>query len=115
MILTINDLGVVKQCQIDLNKRFLLFCGRNSTGKTYVSYALHALLYDDSMSVLDSYKDIIQQIRQSDSFKVTKDDIQAWLDEKCKSVISRSGSVFGISDATKNKLFKNFSMSVEFS
>lgn len=115
MILTINDLGVVKQCQIDLNKRFLLFCGRNSTGKTYVSYALHALLYDDSMSVLDSYKDIIQQIRQSDSFKVTKDDIQTWLDEKCKSVVSRSGSVFGISDATKNKLFKNFSMSVEFS
>lgn len=115
MILTINDLGVVKQCQIDLNKRFLLFCGKNSTGKTYVSYALHAFLYDESMFVLDSYKDIIQQIGESESFKATKNDIQAWLDKKCQSVVSQSGSIFGISDITKKKLFKNFSMSVEFS
>lgn len=115
MILTINDLGVVKQCQIDLNKKFLLFCGRNSTGKTYVSYALHAFLYDESMFELDCYKEIVRQIRESGSFKVTKDDIQAWLDKKCKSVVSQSGSIFGISDVTKDKLFKNFSMSVEFS
>lgn len=115
MILTINDLGVVKQCQIDLNKKFLLFCGRNSTGKTYVSYALHAFLYDESMFELDCYKEIVRQIRESGSFKVTKDDIQAWLDKKCKSVVSQSGSIFGISDVTKNKLFKNFSMSVELS
>ena len=96
MILTINDLGVVKQCQIDLNKKFLLFCGRNSTGKTYVSYALHAFLYDESMFELDCYKEIVRQIRESGSFKVTKDDIQAWLDKKCKSVVSQSGSIFGI-------------------
>lgn len=115
MILTINDLGVVKQCQIDLNKKFLLFCGRNSTGKTYVSYALHVFLYDESMFELDCYKEIVRQIRESGSFKVTKDDIQAWLDKKCKSVVSQSGSIFGISDVTKNKLFKNFSMSVELS
>lgn len=115
MILTINDLGVVKQCQIDLNKKFLLFCGRNSTGKTYVSYALHAFLYDESMFELDCYKEIVRQIRESGSFKVTKDDIQAWFDKKCKSVVSQSGSIFGISDVTKNKLFKNFSMSVELS
>lgn len=115
MILTINDLGVVKQCQIDLNKKFLLFCGRNSTGKTYVSYALHAFLYDESMFELDCYKEIVRQIRESGSFKVTKDDIQAWLDKKCKSVVSQSGSIFGISDVTKNKLFKNFSISVELS
>ena len=115
MILTINDLGVVKQCQIDLNKNFLLFCGRNSTGKTYVSYALHAFLYDESMFKLDCYKEIAMQIRESGSFEITKNDIQAWLDKKCKSVVSQSGSIFGISDVTKNKLFKNFSMSVEFS
>ena len=115
MILTINNLGVVKQCQIDLNKKILLFCGKNSTGKTYVSYALHAFLYDDSMFVLDCYKEIARQIRESESFKVTKHDIQAWLDKKCKSVISQSGNIFGISDVTKNKLFKNFSMSAEFS
>lgn len=115
MILTINDLGVVKQCQIDLNKKFLLFCGRNSTGKTYVSYALHAFLYDESMFKLDCCEEIVRQIRESDFFKVTKNDIQKWLDKKCKSVVSQSGSIFGISDITKNKLFKNFSMSVELS
>ena len=67
------------------------------------------------MFELDCYKEIVRQIRESGSFKVTKDDIQAWFDKKCKSVVSQSGSIFGISDVTKNKLFKNFSMSVELS
>lgn len=114
MILNIYDLGAVKQCQIDLNKKFMLFCGRNSTGKTYVSYVLHAFLYDESLYVSDYYQAIIEQIRETGSFKVTKSNIQTWLDYKCQTIINQTGSIFGISDVTKNKLFKKFTISAEF-
>ena len=46
MILNINNLGTVKSVRINLSKRLILFCGRNSTGNTYVSYILHAFLTD---------------------------------------------------------------------
>ena len=36
MILNINNLGTVKSASIDLSKKLTLFCGKNSTGKTYV-------------------------------------------------------------------------------
>ena len=35
MILNIENLGVVKKAQIDLSKKFIVFCGKNNTGKTY--------------------------------------------------------------------------------
>ena len=56
MILNINNLGTVKSASIDLSKKLTLFCGKNSTGKTYVSYILHAFLTPPKVFRLDSAK-----------------------------------------------------------
>ena len=65
MILNIDNLGIVKSARIDLSKKLLLFCGRNSTGKTYVSYILHAFLTDGKVFKLNSAENIVRQILEN--------------------------------------------------
>lgn len=49
MKITIDNLGVVRHIEFDTQKPLSLFCGPNSTGKTYVSYVLYAVMrYADS-------------------------------------------------------------------
>ncbi|TAH21648.1 MAG: hypothetical protein EAZ08_02790 [Cytophagales bacterium] len=40
MIFKIQNLGAVKEAEIDLSKDLILLCGHNNTGKTYVAYAV---------------------------------------------------------------------------
>lgn len=115
MILNIDYLGTVKSARIDLSKKLILFCGRNSTGKTYVSYILHAFLTDGKIFKLDSAEHIASQIRENRSFLIEKNMIDEWLSKNCKEVMNQLGSVFAISDSTKEKLFSDFNLSVEFS
>lgn len=115
MILNIDNLGTVKSARIDLSKKLILFCGRNSTGKTYVSYILHAFLTDGKIFKLDSAEHIARQIRENRSFLIKKSMIDEWLSNNCREVISQLGSVFAISDSTKDKLFSDFNLSVDFS
>lgn len=44
MILTIKNLGALKEAEIDLSKDLILLCGHNNTGKTYVAYAIYYVL-----------------------------------------------------------------------
>lgn len=49
MKITIDNLGVVRHIEFDTQKPLSLFCGPNSTGKTYVAYVLYAVMrYADS-------------------------------------------------------------------
>lgn len=41
MKLIISNLSVVRHAEIDLSRDFTIFCGPNSTGKTYVAYLLN--------------------------------------------------------------------------
>ncbi len=43
MKITIDNLGVVRHIEFDTQKPLSLFCGPNSTGKTYVSYVLYSI------------------------------------------------------------------------
>ena len=43
MKIKLQNLGVVKEANIDLCKRLNLFCGPNSTGKTYVAYVIYGV------------------------------------------------------------------------
>jgi predicted ATPase len=47
MILTIKNLGALKEAEIDLSKDLILLCGHNNTGKTYVAYAIYEHLKID--------------------------------------------------------------------
>lgn len=114
MKLIIENLGIIKQAEIDLNKKFTLFCGRNSTGKTYASYVLHAFLEDGNVYQLHCIKEIVDQIIANGSFTVTKAFVEEWLSASCQAVVEQTGSIFGISDTTRNKLFSKYSLSVKY-
>lgn len=114
MKLNIENLGIIRQAEIDLDKKLTLFCGRNSTGKTYASYVLHAFLEDGNVYQLSCLRDIVDQIVEKGCFTVKKAYIEEWLQANCKVVVEQTGSIFGISDTTKDKLFSKFSLSVNY-
>lgn len=114
MKLNIENLGIIKQAEIDLDKKFTIFCGRNSTGKTYASYVLHAFLEDGNIYQLQCIQNIVKQIIEKGSFTITKAFVEEWLNANCQIVVAQTGSIFGISDATKDKLFSKFTLSAKY-
>ena len=44
MKISIKNVGVVAEAQVDLTKKLTVLCGPNNVGKTYVAYALYGLL-----------------------------------------------------------------------
>lgn len=114
MKLIIENLGLIKQAEIDLDKKFTVLCGRNNTGKTYASYVVHAFLGDGILCDLKCTREIVEHIVSKGSFVLSKSYIDEWLDANCKVVMEQTGSIFGISDVTKNKLFSKFALSVRY-
>lgn len=94
MILYLENLGIIKQAKIDLDKKFTLFCGRNSTGKTYASYILQAFLTPMDIFSLNCFKSITEQIIETGSFKMEKSFITEYLNAQCKYVKEQTGIIF---------------------
>lgn len=55
MKVQIKNLGAVKNATIDLSKRMNIFCGGNSTGKTYMAYILYSITSVDNRSFGESF------------------------------------------------------------
>lgn len=116
MILNIENLGVVKKAQIDLSKKFIVFCGKNNTGKTYTSYILQAFLTPNGViHPQDCYKTIFEQLQTDGTFKIKKEYIDEWLAFTCGDLRGQIGNIFGISDVASKKLFNNLMITAEYS
>ena len=48
MKIVVSNLGVIQGAALDLEKQLILFCGLNSTGKTYLSYIVYYVLSQNS-------------------------------------------------------------------
>jgi predicted ATPase len=44
MIFKIENLGLIKQAEVDLDKELILLCGHNNTGKSYLAYEIYKFL-----------------------------------------------------------------------
>lgn len=117
MILNIENLGAIKQAKIDLSKKLTLFCGKNSTGKTYAAYVLHAFLtaVPSMRDVLSYYGALREQVKKEGFFTIEKKHVEEWVNLKCEHVRKNLGSIFGISDDTCDSLFKDFKLTAEIS
>ena len=105
----------MKKMELDLSKNFILFCGPNSTGKTYASYILNAFLSYQSMSgSIYSLDDILKEIEEKREFKLTMDYIQQWFHDRCTYIKEQLGSIFGVSEETKNNLFDKFNIQTKY-
>jgi len=44
MLFQIENLGVIKKAEVDLDKNLTLLCGKNNTGKSYLAYEVYNFL-----------------------------------------------------------------------
>ncbi|WP_375560541.1 AAA family ATPase [Bernardetia sp. OM2101] len=76
MILTIKNLGTLKEAEIDLSKDLILLCGHNNTGKTYVAYAIYYFLENDSAleydELVETSKSVLFNFKQEDIISQSK-------------------------------------------
>ena len=110
MIAEVLYLGPIRSAKVDLDKPLTIFCGPNSTGKTYLSYLLYAI-YDD-MEFVDSKNltKIAKTILTEHKYILTKEIVDDFLSDIAEGVKSRLGSIFGIGDVMVDKLFSQFQL-----
>jgi len=65
MQLIIENLGSIKQGQIDLSKRFYIFVGYNNSGKTYVSQLLWSLFNEETLVEFADNEEITTELAKS--------------------------------------------------
>lgn len=112
MIAEILNLGPIRKAVVDMQKPFVLFCGPNSTGKTYLSYLLYAINeYSDYVDSKGLDK-IAKYISTEQQFTLRRDMVDEYINDFAKSVKTKLGSIFGIGDSTIEKLFERFEMSL---
>lgn len=112
MIAEISYLGAIRKAVVDLQKPLTLFCGPNSTGKTYLSYLLYAILENtDYVESKGLYK-IVKYFSEHKEFTINKELIEDFIQDVATSMKSNLGSIFGIGDATVGKLFSQFELSL---
>ncbi len=112
MIADISYLGPIRKAVVDLQKPFILFCGPNSTGKTYLSYLMYAINEDSDYVDSKSLDKIAKQVSSEQEFSLRRELIDEYIGDFAKGMKSKLGSIFGIGDSMVEKLFSQFELSL---
>lgn len=112
MKLKIQNLGVIRSASIDLNKKLTVFCGPNNTGKTYLSYVIYAITKNKLNVGLELSEEDLQKILKNREVAVdiNPEKVLEYKKRMTSSVIDDIDSIFGISDESKELLFKDFNI-----
>lgn len=109
MKIKVEKLGAIKEASINLDKSFLLFCGQNNTGKTYLSFIIYALskfkLSRDKALRVDISRLIEDGFFELD---VDTDAVFTFKENSLRDLKKNLDTVFGISEEQAENLFKNF-------
>ncbi len=117
MIITVKNLGVIKKAEFDTSKKLTVFCGPNSTGKTYLAYVIYAVLSDrqiyKNLKSFDEIKELIDNHQEQIPLKKEYfDEVLYSISKSCKK---RIGKIFGISEEKENVFFKNVNIKLSIS
>lgn len=115
MIAEISYLGAIRKAVVDLQKPLTLFCGPNSTGKTYLSYLLYAILENTDFVESKGLDKIVKYFSEHKEFTINKELVEDFIQDVATSMKSNLGSIFGIGDAAVDKLFAQFELSLVLS
>ena len=115
MIADVSYLGPIRKAVVDLQKPFTLFCGPNSTGKTYMSYLLYAINEDSDYDDSKGLDKIAKQILSKQQFVLRRELIDEYIGDLAKGMKSKLGSIFGIGDSMVEKLFSQFELTLSLS
>ena len=122
MIITVKNLGVIKKAEFDTSKKLTVFCGPNSTGKTYLSYVIYAALSDSQIYKLKSFENVKHLLSNQDKDKeefpkipLKKEYFDELLPKISTSCKNRIGDVFGIQEEKEKAFFNKFNISFSIS
>ena len=106
MKLKIQNLGVIKSATVDLSKKFTIFCGLNSTGKTYLSYIVYAFYFSSLSRLSKVVKTMIKSIREQNCIELTDVLINEILQSFANDELKHIDEIFGVTP-DKSSLFTN--------
>ena len=112
MKITVRNLGIVHNACVDTAKPLILFCGPNSTGKTYLSNIIYAIFSGDFFRYPDKWE---KDFGFFDSFDVSSEILENFINGEGKVIAAKLDSIFGISKETADTIFKDFSISLSLS
>lgn len=115
MIAEISYLGAIRKAVVDLQKPLTLFCGPNSTGKTYLSYLLYAILENTDYVESKGLDKIVKHFSEHKEFTLNCELVEGFIQDVAASMKSNLGSIFGIGDVAVSKLFSQFELSLVLS
>lgn len=112
MIAEISYLGAIRKAVVDLQKPLTLFCGPNSTGKTYLSYLLYAILENTDYIESKGIDKIVKHFSEHKEFTLYRESVEDFIQDVADSMRTKLGSIFGIGDTAVDKLFSQFELSL---
>lgn len=112
MIAEISYLGAIRKAVVDLQKPLTLFCGPNSTGKTYLSYLLYAIFENTDYVESKGLDKIVKHFSEYKEFTLNRELVENFIQDVAVSMKDKLGSIFGIGDLAVDKLFSQFELSL---
>lgn len=112
MIAEISYLGAIRKAVVDLQKPLTLFCGPNSTGKTYLSYLLYAIFENTDYVESKGLDKIVKHFSEYKEFTLNRELVENFIQDVAVSMKAKLGSIFGIGDLAVDKLFSQFELSL---
>lgn len=110
MNVTLQNLGPIKEATINLDKKLIVLCGPNNTGKTYLSYILYAFtrmrLYgreELSTNLVDTFFD-----KRVFNYELNFDKLFDLYSRRITLINNDLSTIFGLSDSKAKQMFRGF-------
>lgn len=115
MKIEIQNLGAIRQAEIDLNKSLTIFCGPNNSGKTYVAFIIYALTKSGLKYFRTTSKnEVIPELinHQKAVYKINTENIWKYRNDELKGLKESLDSIYGISEEVVKNLFNDFDLKI---
>lgn len=113
MKIFVENLGTIRQAEMDLGK-FTIICGKNNSGKTYITYALYGFLdFWKKKYKIQINKPLLEQLKQNGVLNISLTEYvqnaQMTIQDACKKYSKNLSMVY----SAQEKLFENSSFSIK--
>ena len=108
MKLRVSNLGAIKDGEIDLSQKFIVFCGPNGTGKTYLSYVIYGL-FKRKYHIQGKRKFAEKLLNEKKtSMEIDFEKVFQYRKNMITGTESSLDALFGIGESDSRRIFKDF-------
>lgn len=116
MKIIVSNLGPIRHAEFDFEKNLSVFCGPNSTGKTYLSYILYAFTRRRIYLPEDTLTD--QQVKSFMDGRVLEirmdlDRMYKVMKERFDNISHDMSTIFGMSETVAAEMFPDFMVDMD--